>query len=368
MEAGDRAGFLAYVDPAALSFAAAQAELFDRVHKLAPTAWSYQLSGVGPELALARAAELPAGATIEHVRLTYRLDGSLTSTDREQYVTVVPSDGGWLIAADTDGSAAGEDTQRDLWDLGPVRVVHGSTSLVLADQRSGTSAELHALAAVADRAVRDVDRVWKGPWSHVPMVVLPRSQEDMATLIGSDGDGLAQIAAVTTGTFESGVSRGDRVVINPGAWGSLGAVGRRVVLTHEITHVATRAASRGAPPIWLSEGFADFVAYRAALLAPSIVASDVLAEVRRGTGPRHLPGDKDFDASRRDISASYEGAWLACRMIASRYGQESLVQLYDALSDGAGVGWPGETVDVLGITGTDLERQWQTYLRNESEK
>ena len=77
---------------------------------------------------------------------------------------------------------------------------------------------MRRLAEEADLAVRDVDEVWTEEWSRVPVVILPRSQQDMATLIGSDGEGLAQIAAVTTGSFESGLSRGDRIVINPAAW------------------------------------------------------------------------------------------------------------------------------------------------------
>ena len=40
-----------------------------------------------------------------------------TTTDRDQYLTVVPRAGGWVFAADTDASASGEDTERDLWDL-----------------------------------------------------------------------------------------------------------------------------------------------------------------------------------------------------------------------------------------------------------
>ena len=184
---------------------------------------------------------------------------------------------------------------------------------------------MRRLADEADLAVRDVDEVWTGEWSREPVVMLPRNQEDMATLIGSDGAGLAQIAAVTTGSFESGLSRGDRVVINPAAWNTLGALGRRVVLTHEMTHVATRSSSVQPVPIWLSEGFADYVAYRATPVPTVIVASDIFDDVRDGNAPEQLPDDADFDAARGDVAASYESAWLACRMIAERYGEKRLV-------------------------------------------
>ncbi len=366
LQTKDRDLFMSTVDPTATDFYTAQGELFDRVAALEMAEWSYQVVGDGPALTLERAAALPPGSGIVRTRLTYKLAGTETTTDREQYLTAVQRDGRWLLASDTDASAAGLDTERDLWDLGPVTAVRGDTSLVLADTRGATKAQMQRIADEADLAVRDVDDVWTGEWSHEPVILLPRSQEDMATLIDSDGDGLSQIAAVTTGAFESGQSRGDRVVINPAAWNTLGALGRRVVLTHEMTHVATRASSAQPVPIWLSEGFADYVAYQATPVPTVIVASDVIADIHDGKGPKHLPDDADFDASRGDIAASYESAWLASRMIAEKYGEKKLVQLYSALSDSAGPGWPDETVDVLGITKAQLVRDWKAYLREKA--
>ena len=366
MTGGDRDLFLDTVDPGAADFSDRQAQLFDRVAGLDLASWGYQVTGEGPGLTAARARALPRGAAIVRVRLTYRLAGTETTTDREQYLTVVPRGGRWLVAGDTDASANGFDTQRDLWDLGPIRSIRGDSSLVVGDTRGASRAEMRRLAEEADLAVRDVDEVWTEDWSREPVVILPRNQQDMATLIGSDGEGLAQIAAVTTGSFESGLSRGDRIVINPAAWDSLGALGRRVVITHEMTHVATRSSGVQPVPIWLSEGFADYVAYQATPVPTVIVASDVLDDVRDGKAPRRLPDDADFDASRGDVAASYEGAWLACRMIAERYGEKRLVRFYRAMSDSAGPGWPDETATVLGLSRSELVRDWKAYLRQKA--
>ena len=81
-------------------------------------------------------------------------------------------------------------------------------------------------------------------------------------------------------------------------------------------------------PIWLSEGFADYVAYRAVEVPTNVVAADVLDDVRDGQGTAELPEDAEFDAAKGDIAAAYEGSWLACRMIAERYGQKRLIALY----------------------------------------
>ena len=363
---GDRAQFLATVDPTAADFYAAQSNLVDRLDALQFADWSYELTGDGPGFTPDQKRVLPDRSVIVRVRLTYRLVGTTTSTDREQYLTIVPRGDHWLVASDTDASASGLDTQRDLWDLGPVRTLRGDTSLVVADRRGATVAEMRKLADEADLAVHDVDEVWTGEWSQQPLVLLPRSQADMATIIDSDGAGLAQIAAVTTGAFEAGLSRGDRIVINPASWKTLDALGRLVVLTHEMTHVATRSSSVQSVPIWLSEGFADYVAYRATPVPTAIVASDIFRKVRAGKAPDHLPDGADFDAARGDIASSYESAWLACRMISEQYGEKKLVKLYSALSDSAGPGWPDETVDVLGVGRHALVHDWKAYLKDKA--
>lgn len=362
----DRAGFLATVDPAATGFYAAQARLFDRLATLRLARWSYAVVGDGPGLGTERARQLPVGAAILRVRLSYRLAGTVTTTDREQYLTLAPGGGGpagWRLVSDTDAAPNGLVTQRDLWDLGPIRTARGAGALVLADRRGTSQAQAQRLADEAAAAVREVDSVWPGRWSRRPVVLLPRSQRDMATLIGSDGKGLGQIAAVTTGAVQDGLRRGDRVVLNPGAWDTLGALGQRVVLTHEMTHVATRASTVRPPPTWLSEGFADYVAYRATPVPAAIVASDLLEQVRAGNSPRRLPGDAEFDATRGTVAAAYEGAWLACRLVARRYGEARLVALYAAVTDSSGPGWPGEARTVLGVGARTLVRQWRAALR-----
>ena len=72
--------------------------------------------------------------------------------------------------------------------------------------------------------------------------------------------------------------------------------------------------------------------------------------MRHGKTPKALPDDADFDAARGSISTSYEGAWLACRMIAEKYGEKKLVKMYAALTDSAGPGWPAELPDELGVS------------------
>ena len=150
---------------------------------------------------------------------------------------------------------------RDLWDFGPVAVVRGESSIVLG---LGDLEVLERHASEADRAVNAVSEVWGTSWAQRIVVIAPSDTAQLAAILGgSDGD-YDQIAAVTTGHFLTGhtATSADRVLLNPDAFAELSSVGRRVVLTHETTHVAARAASTGSLPAWLSEGFADYVGFR----------------------------------------------------------------------------------------------------------
>jgi hypothetical protein len=321
---GDRAAWLATVDPHSEGFRRKQSTVFSNFRAVPFSDWSYTYAGVARALSTHRASELGGGAWVARVQAGYRLrgyDGASSLT--EQFLTLVERDGRWYVASTSDGA-----TVPQPWDLGRVRVVKGSHVLVLG---TASTASLDQFAAAGDRAVASVSEVWGRDWDRRAVLVVPRTEREMGRLLQRPSDGLSQIAAVTTGELaqgDHGVARSDRVVINPDAFHRLGDSGRRVVLVHEMTHVAVRSSTTAPVPIWLSEGFADYVGYRDVGLSRRTIAADVLALVRRGKGPRELPGTDDFDPTRTTIAPAYSGSWLACRLIAERYGQAALVRLY----------------------------------------
>jgi hypothetical protein len=116
--------------------------------------------------------------------------------------------------------------------------------------------------------------------------------------------------------------------VNPSTWPALGPLGRLVVLTHELTHVASRADTGSQTPRWLQEGFADYVGFRDTGVAATVVAKELAAQVRAGQLPDRLPANRSFAGSSPGLAASYEQGWLACRLIAARVGQSGLVRFY----------------------------------------
>lgn len=355
--ARDKAAFMGSVDPASTAFADRQSALFDNLADVPIGEWRYEYAGDGPSLAAERLEALGESAWVARVVLVYRLaDADLADVRREQYLTLVDRGGQWLVADDTDGGSS-----PDLWDLGPVGVVRGERSLVL-----GTAdlAMLKRYARETDDAAQHVDDVWGSEWPRTVVVMVPKSQAEMARLLlRSDEAGLDQIAAVTTGEIgldKAGTSA-DRVIANPSGFAQLGDLGRQVVLTHEITHVATRATTTQDVPIWLSEGFADYVAYADTGISRAVIAQDVLDRVRAGQPPTALPQAADFDPARGQIAPAYSGAWLAAELISRRWGQEALVTFYRTVASGTAV--DAAFSQVLGTDQAGFEREWLAYLQ-----
>jgi hypothetical protein len=240
-----------------------------------------------------------------------------------------------------------------------LRSAHG---LVLGDPSE--RARLTEVRNAVDAAAPQVRAVWSG-WPGTTVVVVARSDSEAAAMVPGVGD-LSQIAAVTAGEF--GHLAGERVVVNPVPFRGLPAAARAAVLGHELTHVATAMVTSGSTPLWLSEGFADYVANRRRPDPPARIARQLAAAVRSGRVPDLLPGEGDFDPSGPHLSEAYDGAWLACRLVADRVGVDGLVRLYRIVS--AGPGDPDAAADaglrsVLGLSIEQFTALWRGYLRGQ---
>ncbi|MBB2911881.1 hypothetical protein FHS43_003161 [Streptosporangium becharense] len=224
-----------------------------------------------------------------------------------------------------------------LWP-GEVTAVRGEHSLVLGHRVPSTA--LRDLAVRADQARRAVGAVW-GPVR--ALVLFPATDAEAAALAGAGSTrGLAAMATA------------DRVIVLPSGYARLTPTGRDVVVAHELTHVATGATRGGRVPVWLSEGFADYVGYRDAPIPVREAAAELATEVRAGTVPVRLPVSADFAPGAPRLAQAYEEAWLACRFIAERFGERALVRLY-----GNDVG------STLGLPEAGLTEAWRDYLRRE---
>ncbi len=392
VESRDRAAFTATLDDPRSAFGLRQLAVFDNLAKLPLATFRYASPRPAPALAPARLHELGLTRPADAVAVSVEGAAQLAGYDRvprsyEASFTAVRRPHGWRLADDSDGAS-----QPQLWDLPEIGVVHSGTILVVAAKGVTGVADYLRLG---QSAVADVDAVWRRPWNHRLVLVVPSSAAQMAAQLGQDTGSVAQVAAVTDGPLgPDGRAGADHVVVNPEAFHGLQPVGRQVVITHEATHVAVRATTTAAVPLWLSEGFADYVGYRGVGVAPQQIAAPLLSRVRAGHGPGALPADADFDPSRSTIGPSYNAAWLAVRLIAQRYGVEALTRFYataataataatpataatTATAPGGGGGAPAAPrtaaqsraaveaafSSVLGTSETAFTREWLALLR-----
>ncbi|MBF8193913.1 hypothetical protein ITP53_51215 [Nonomuraea sp. K274] len=234
---------------------------------------------------------------------------------------------------------------RGLWCEGTV-VARGTHAVVVGHHTPRRS--LDEMARRADEAGRRVSVVLGAPVR--PLVVVPASAAEAASLAGVGRvDGLAAVAD------------GTRVIVVPEFFALLSPVGKDVVLTHELTHVA---AGTDGVPVWLYEGFADYVGYRDSGLPVKTAAAELAAEVRDGRLPTELPGPAAFAADGRDpvrLARAYQEAWLACRFLADRFGEGTLVRLYRA----ARARGADQALAALGLSTATLTARWRDYVRDQ---
>ncbi|MEO3972999.1 hypothetical protein [Streptomyces sp. CAU 1734] len=351
--AGDENAYLAQLAPGAPT-RAGELRLFRNLADVPLDSWEYRLGDV----------DRRGDTAVAAAELRYRISGHDTApVTAARTLELVRRDGRWYVTADRAAKGAPE----QLWQQGDVQVVRGERSLVLAVGQD--TARLTALAAGADRAVPAVSDAWPERWAGRVVVLVPDSVEAMGALLGTRGAAYRGIAAVTTGTTGgSGAAPADRVIVNPVAYGALGESGQEAVLIHETAHVATRAHTSPATPMWLSEGFADWVAYRDTGRTAARTAPELRRAVRAGDLPAALPADADFAFGREAdaLARAYEGGWLACELIAERWGRDRLTGFYRAVGAGEHRESAVESAmsRVLGTTPAEFTAEWRAFLRD----
>jgi hypothetical protein len=372
--AHNRYAFLADLDPAptAALFRFRQSLLFDDLTALPLRTWSYELA---PEPASEQAALLDGRqgrlSWSSRVTLRYAFDGfDHGQSETGQRLTFGQRGTRWFLANAAELPARAPDLRAAPWDGGRLSAWRGTSTLVLGHKGSGPS--LATLGGLVDDAVRRVTALWGSSWTRQVVVFVPATSAELARLVGGSQD-LSRLAAVTLAEVSTDPAGHrtvtDRIVINPAAFGVLAAVGRRVVLTHEVMHVASRASTGPFVPTWMVEGLADYAGYQGVDLPVATVASELQGDLRHGRVPRALPQAQDFDGGNLQIAQVYEQSWLAVRYLAQTYGVPALLRLYRAVGK-APHGDSGWALDHalrmnFGTTQTSFTQAWLAAVHRE---
>jgi hypothetical protein len=365
--AHDEQSFLATVDPKAdEAFVANQRRLFTNLAAVPFDAWSYRLN---PDKTFATgdtngADELWAPA----VDLRYALRGvDAIPTDRPMGYLFARHGDTWYLRSDTALDEQSRRTWRGPWDFGPCVVTTTERGIVLS--HPGHEPMVDRLVRELDTSVEAVNEIWPTSWSGRVALLLPDSPGEMRALVGADDFPVESVVAVATADRVVNKTRtvaGQRVVLSPSGVRALSIASLRIVLRHEITHVAARADTVDGSPIWVLEGFADYVGYRDSGITLAEGAPDLAQRVRRNGLPTALPENRAFNSRGSAMSLAYQQSWSLARYISERYGERALISVYRKLA-GAGAVSAKETDTMLrGVLGVDragLVAGWQSYLR-----
>ena len=366
----DREAFLATVLPENAEFAEEQGAMFDALAEVPLSSWSYELDA-GQQRAVSDELDARYGKGnwwSPDVQLRYALAGfDPEPTYAPQRLTFVRAGEAWLLAGDADFEAAGQPSTRGLWDFGPV-IAHRSDSALLLGH-PGSRQLLPQIGEVVDAAVPEVDAVWQAPWSRAVVVLVPQDATELDRMLGGSTD-LSRIAAVATAELtdlgDGFHPVGDRIIVNPPNFAKLGRMGRQVVLTHEVMHVATRRSTGPDTPTWLVEGLADYVGYLGADVPIATAARELRTAVQEGRVPQELPSDEGFDGGNAEIAVAYESSWLAYRLLVETYGAEAALRFYRSVGASRGAGSEAAVESafrsVLGTSTAAFTEAWRAYL------
>lgn len=286
------------------------------------------------------------------VALTWRIDGHDPASARTELPVSFAAHGATIAAI------GGPGARLPLWLSGPLDVERAGDVVVAV---AGEASRAEDYLAAARRAVRQARAVVPGGKGLV--VEVPADPESLQRTLDTAPGQYAAIAAVTAPVDGSRAAGSPvHVFLNRSVYDDLDPVAAQVVMTHEAVHALTEATSARQAPLWLVEGFADYVALRDVDLPLTRTAGQIATEVRKDGVPPTLPLDSEFDPSASHLGGVYEAAWLVCVTLAEHAGEQALVDLYAKVRDGADLATALR--EHAGWTEPELIAAWQDRLRS----
>jgi hypothetical protein len=318
---GDRAAFLATVDKRQKAFYKDQATEFANMRTVPFSTLAYKITERETSNGLRHRYHADQVVQVQ-VQTRYRFSGQDASPvlARHSY-TFVLTRSVWRIADDR--IRRGRDDV-EIWDAGPVRTRRSAHTLIV--HHPGRELLAKRLLRVADRAYAQVGAAWTGRWERKAVILVPEDEREAERLVGARN--LARVAAVASSSVESGASErvlGNRIVVNTDNVAQYNDLNLQVLITHEMTHVATRTLGDGVP-LLLVEGFADWAALAPLGYPLAVTRPNLARRVLEGRFDGVLPRDDQFRGS--DAAVAYDEGSTFCLWVADTYGAGRLQALY----------------------------------------
>jgi hypothetical protein len=359
----DRTAFLSTVDRRQKTWYRQQSTQFANLRTVPFAAFAYRVVALRMGTGLKRrygADQVYLG----QVEARYRFTGQDASPVLTRHsFTFVHIPAGWRIAGRGDRRLRARDDV-EIWDSGKVQTVRSSRTLIV--HHPGDEALARRLLTVADRAYAQVGAAWTGKWERKAVILVPRDQDEAEDLVGArDLSRVAALASSSVESNESGRVLGNRIVVNTTNVVRYRPLDLQVLITHEMTHVATRTLGDGVP-LLLVEGFADYAALQPVSLPFAVTRAALAEQVRLGRFDGALPADREFRGP--NASVAYDEGSAFCLWVARTFGAAKLRALYREFAGSR----PTSTADldrglrhVLGLSRRTAERRWAAWVRDQ---
>jgi hypothetical protein len=249
------------------------------------------------------------------------------------YLTFVRTDGDWLVAGDTDLDNLTLYSSRHLWDFDRITTERRGRFLLLSHpcRRGEPCGRAPAGAtALAATALERVAEYWPVRWRRRVAVLVPSDAHELERLLQVTFDVDNFVAFATSSVdVRGGIDyTGHRIVLNPAAFVGRPTESTFEILAHELLHVATRDSSGPFIPVWVEEGFAEYVGTAGDPDDLTFFNSRVAAGLFDG----RLPEDFEFTiGSRTEIFMSYQKSLAAVHYFIDRWGIRKFVRFYKTL-------------------------------------
>jgi hypothetical protein len=301
-------------------------------------------------------------------RMSYTVRGIAGRFATDEQLTAAKANGRWRIRE------VAAKRGRPPWEVAPQRRVRSRHFVVWAPTAIDPAAGglLDALEAGYAR-MREV--LARGRLRKRYLVVVA-GDTAQARALTAQIRGLASLAAITdTEVRQEGPAErvvevaSQRLLVVWPAFLGVGPESRRTVVAHELTHAAVARETSGRTPAWLVEGLALYVSEdRRDDEAARLVAEGSNREALSLTGLTDPDAIGTLGGSAQNAAYAYASA--AAFYIVERYGQDALLDLYDAFNDEDIEGKGGDravsdaaTRKVLGVSLRRLDRDLQRWIR-----
>lgn len=312
-------------------------------------------------------------ALVAVVQRRYWLKGWDTAPTSELVAwTFAHRDGRWQVVGDTDGAGAmPSGAVPEPWTLGDVSVLTTRHVLLVGDRAPGRQDDLRRLADRVEDAVGGVRAVWSAgaagkTWNGRVVVYALTDERFVSPWFGQqaadgqrngagdsaefDAEVVPMEATAMTGVPASlapprQTLAGMRMVIAPTVL-EYPTAQARAVIRHELTHLATLKVGDEAPA-WLTEGIAEYTAYRVTSAAGRVdgvgaldrrgLPKQMWAALRRSSYSPDLVTAHDafYAGTGLEVSRRYTDGWLAALYVADEFGEAKLRALVAKASDPA---------------------------------